>query len=91
MAGAWSDRRGMKNQVLVILSNRLDPKWKTRFFEIEAKPDGTVLSETLLRRLPKRPVYDEVWENDDGKLDIDSCTRIKRHYKHALLKPRTKK
>lgn len=80
----------MKNQVLVILSNRLDPKWKTRFYEIEAKPDGTVLKETLLRRRPARPVYDEVWENDDGKLDIDSCTRIKRHYKHALLKPRTK-
>lgn len=76
----------MTNQVLVILSNRLDPQWKTRYYDIECKPDGTVLKEVLLKREPKKAAYDEVWENDDGKTDIDSCTRMKRHYKHPLLK-----
>jgi hypothetical protein len=78
----------MKNRVLVILSNRLDRAWKIRFFDILSKPDGSVLKEVQLTRLPKSAVYDEVWENDDGKTDIDSCTRMKRHYKHALLKQR---
>jgi hypothetical protein len=78
----------MTNHVLVILSNRLDPSWKTRYYEIDSKKDGSVVKEVLLKRRPTQAVYDEVWENDDGKTDLDSCTRMKRHYKHALLKAR---
>jgi hypothetical protein len=80
----------MINHVLVILSNRLDPKWKTRYYEIDSEKDGSVLREVQLKRTPKKAVYDEVWENDDGKTDIDSCTRMKRHYKHSLLNTRKK-
>jgi hypothetical protein len=76
------------NKVLVVLSNRLDRAWKQRFYEIEALPDGSVVSERRLARCPRQAVYDEVWENDDGKTDIDSCTRMKRHYRHRLLKAR---
>jgi hypothetical protein len=83
-------RMSMKNRVLVILSNRLDRTWKRRHFDLVSKPDGTVLKEVLLKRPPKSRVYDEVWENDDGKTDIDSCTRMKRHYKHPLLRRRGK-
>ena len=78
----------MTNHVLVILSNRLDPRWKTRYYEIDSKKDGTVVREVQLKRAPKKATYDEVWENDDGKTDIDSCTRMKRHYKHPLIKPK---
>ena len=77
----------MINHVLVILSNRLDPSWKNRYYEIDSQKDGTVVKEVILKRTPTKPAYDEVWENDDGKTDLDSCTRMKRHYKHPLLKP----
>ena len=36
----------------------------------------------------KKAAYDEVWENDEGKSSFDSCTRMKRKYRHALEKPR---
>jgi len=29
-----------------------------------------------------------VWENDEGRSDLDSCNRMRRHYKHKLLKPK---
>ena len=78
----------MNKKVLVILYNRFTPGKKVSHFELSCKPDGTVLSEVKLKGKPRQPVYDEVWENDDGKTDIDSCTRMKRHYKHRLIKPK---
>lgn len=59
-----------------------------KYFELECQDDGTVLKEIQLKRKPAKPIYDEVWENDDGKDSMDSCTRMKRHYRHAFLKPK---
>ncbi len=76
----------MKRRVLVILSNRFTPLRKPRYFEIVCTEDGTVLSEKALKALPKKTIYDEVWENTDGKTEIDTCTRMSRRYRHKLLK-----
>lgn len=74
-------------KVLVILSNRFRPLDEPRFVEILCKPDGSILEEKPLRRRPGEPVYDEVWENNDARQSLDSCRSVKRHYRHALLKP----
>jgi len=74
-------------KVLVILSNRFRPLDEPRFVEILCKPDGSILEEKPLRRRPGAPVYDEVWENNDARQSLDSCRSVKRHYRHALLKP----
>ena len=73
-------------KVLVILSNRFTPLKPAKYIELECKSDGTILKETTLKRAPKKPIYDEVWENDDGKTSLDSCTRIKKKYNHPLQK-----
>ncbi len=78
----------MKRNILVILSNRIQPKKTTRYFELECLDDGTVEREERLKRRPTKPIYDEVWENDEGRSDLDSCNRMRRHYKHPLLKPK---
>ena len=52
--------------------------------EIFTDVDGVFTADPRL--VPTAHKLDEVWENDDGKTDIDSCTRMKRHYKHPLLK-----
>jgi hypothetical protein len=77
----------MNRKVLVILSNRFRPLDEPRYVEITCKDDGTILKERRLPRRPARPAYDEVWENDDARQSLDSCKSVKRHYKHALLKP----
>lgn len=74
-------------KVLVILSNRFRPLQEPRFVEILCQPDGTILEEKPLRRRPAKPIYDEVWENNDARHSLDSCRSVKRHYRHALLKP----
>jgi hypothetical protein len=74
-------------KVLVILSNRFRSLDEPRFVEILCRPDGTILEEKPLRRRPARAVYDEVWENNDARQSLDSCRSVKRHYRHALLKP----
>ena len=76
----------MKRKVLGILSNRLDCFQKPRFIEVDCDEKGNVLKERLLRSQPKKPVYHEVWENDDGKTDFGSCHSFKRKYGHALQK-----
>lgn len=76
----------MQRTILVILSNRFNPTHPGRFFELKCLDDGTVKRETQLKSRPKKAVYDEVWENEDGRTSLDSCTRMKRHYKHALIK-----
>lgn len=77
----------MKRKVLVILSNRFQPSQKHRYFELEVKPDGSVLSEKSLRSEPKEPRFDEVWKNDEGKQSMVDCNRFKRFYRHKLEKP----
>lgn len=74
-------------KILVIMSNRLNHFQKIKYLELECKSDGTILEERPLRGEPRQPVYDEVWENDEGKTSFDSCTRMKRKYGHKLQKP----
>jgi hypothetical protein len=73
-------------KVLVILSDRLNRQKKPRHFELLCKPDGTILKETLLKRLPTKPAYEEVWQNDEGKPSLATCTRMSRMYRHPLEK-----
>jgi hypothetical protein len=77
----------MKRTVLAILSNRFLRSQKPIYLELTCKRDGTILEEKRLRAPPREPVYDEVWENDDARQSLDSCTRMKRHYRHPLLRP----
>jgi len=72
--------------VLVILSNRLNRFQKPLFIEVTCDEKGNILKERPLRREPRRPRFDEVWENDDGKKDWASCHSFKRKYGHALQK-----
>jgi hypothetical protein len=86
--GARAHEHTMQRKVLVILSNRFRPLEEPRYMEILCKDDGTILKERRLPRRPSRPVFDEVWENDDARQSLDSCKSVKRHYKHPLLKPK---
>ena len=81
---ARTDTRERK--VLVILSNRFNRAQKPRYVELKCDEKGNILGETPLTRQPKQPVFDEVWENDEGRTSLSSSYRIKRHYKHALIK-----
>ena len=72
----------MKRTVLVILSNRLDRFQKPRYLELVCDEDGTVLKQKKLRAEPKTPAYHEVWENDEGRSDFDTCHRFSRKYGH---------
>jgi hypothetical protein len=76
----------MKRKILVILSNRWNKSQKPRFLELDADNKGTILKERALRSQPRKPAYDEVWENDEGKRTLASCNRIKRKYRHSLEK-----
>ncbi len=76
----------MKRKVLVILSNRWNPRQKAKFLELDADEKGNILRERALRAQPKGSRYDEVWENDEGKTALSSCFRLKRKYRHALQK-----
>ena len=78
----------MKRKVLVILSNRLNRLQKPRFIEVDSDEKGNVLKERPLRGQPRKPIYHEVWENDDGKTDFSSCHSFKRKYRHSLEKPK---
>lgn len=73
-------------RVLVILRNRFSPGTPARYLELEASEEGDILAEKKLRSEPKEARFDEVWENDEGKLTLDDCNRIKRIYRHALEK-----
>jgi len=75
-------------KVLVILDNRLDRNQKPRYFEVSCKKDGTILKERRLRGKPAKAIYDEVWNNDEGKTSLDTCTRMFRLYGHPLERPR---
>jgi hypothetical protein len=78
----------MKRKVLLILSNRWNRNQKLRFVELDADDKGNVLKERPLRRRPRKPSYDEVWENDEGKTTWSACNRFRRRYPHPLEKPK---
>jgi len=79
----------MKRKILVILSNRLNRSQKVRYLELACDDKGNILKEQKLPRPPRKPKYDEVWENDDGKTEMSSCNSFKRKYRHPLEKPKT--
>lgn len=70
--------------VLVILSNRFQPSQKPLYFEIKTDEQGTILEQRRLKSEPKQPRFDEVWINDEGKKEVEACTRMKRIYGHKL-------
>lgn len=77
----------MKRKVLVILSNRWNKNQKPHFLELDCDTKGNILKRLKLRGQPRKPAYHEVWENDEGRTDFDSCYRFKRKYGHKLQKP----
>jgi hypothetical protein len=77
---------GRVREVLVILSNRLNFFQKHVFFEIKADDQGTVLKQTKLKSAAPKPIYDEVWENDEGRIDLNGCHRFAKKYGHKLLR-----
>ncbi|MPN05232.1 hypothetical protein SDC9_152482 [bioreactor metagenome] len=84
---AWAeDLRIMNRTVLVVLSNRLDRLVKPIYLQIECNDLGDILSERKLRSEPKQPIFDEIWENDEGRKDLDSCRNFKRKFGHKLQK-----
>ena len=76
----------MNRKILVILSNRWDRNQKLRFVELSADRNGNVLGERPLRGGPRKSIYDEVWENDQGKRSWAECNRFRRKYPHPLEK-----
>ena len=78
----------MQRTILVILSNRVNATRKPRHLELLCDDKGTILKERPLKSAPRTPKYDEVWENDEGRADMDSCHRFRRHYRHPLVKPK---
>ena len=49
---------------------------------------GSVLSERKLRSEPRKAVYDEVWQNNEGKMDFAASHKFSRLYGHKLQKPK---
>ncbi len=78
----------MKRKVLVILSNRWNRFQDPRFIELECDAEGNIHKQRPLRRRPGSAIYDEVWENDEGRSEFESCHRFSRKYGHKLQKPR---
>ncbi len=76
----------MNRKILVILSNRWNKSEALRYIELEADEKGNVLKERPIRSQPRKPIYDEVWENDEGKSSWSACTRFRRRYPHPLEK-----
>jgi hypothetical protein len=74
----------MKRKILVILSNRLSPFQKPKWLELDSDEKGNIHRQRGLRAQPRQARYDEVWENDEGKTEFDSCFRFKRRYGHKL-------
>lgn len=76
----------MKRKILVILSNRWNRLQAPHYLEVMSDDEGTILSQKKLRTQPRKAVYDEVWENDEGKMDFAASHRFKRKYSHKLQK-----
>lgn len=78
----------MKRKILVILSNRWNRAQVPHYLEVISDDEGTILSQRKLRAQPRKAAYDEVWENDEGKMDFAASHRFKRKYGHKLQKPK---
>jgi hypothetical protein len=76
--------RLMKRKILVILSNRLSRFQKPKWLELDCDDKGNIHKQHPLRNEPRKALYDEVWENDEGKTEFASCYRFKRKYGHKL-------
>ena len=70
----------------MILSNRLNPSQKPKYVELDCDDKGNILKESTLRGQPRKPLYHEVWESDEGKMSLSSSYRMKRKYRHPLEK-----
>ena len=79
----------MKRKILIILSNRWNRTQKPRLLELDCDAEGNILKQRRLRGLPRKPLYHEVWENDEGRADFASCHKFRRNYHHKLERPRT--
>ena len=77
----------MKRKILIILSNRYNRTQKPRFLELDCDTEGNILKQRPLRGQPRQALYHEVWENDEGRTDFDSCYNFRRNYTHKLQKP----
>jgi hypothetical protein len=75
-----------KRKILIVLSNRFSPNQKPRYVELECDDAGNVEKEKPLRTAPRKAEYNEIWENDEGRTEFSSAYRMKRRYKHPLLK-----
>lgn len=76
----------MKRKILIILSNRFNRTQKARFLELECDARGNISKQRPLRGQPRQPLYHEVWENDEGRTDFNSCHNFRRKYGHKLQK-----
>jgi len=75
-----------KRKILVILSNRWNRNQKPRFLELDCDAEGNIHKQRRLAAQPKEPRFHEVWENDEGRSELDACFRFKRRYGHKLQK-----
>jgi len=78
----------MKRKILIIMSNRYNRSQKPRVLELDCDPKGNILKQRPLRTMPGKAAYDEVWENDEGKTEFNSCHSFRRKYGHKLQKPK---
>ena len=79
----------MKRKILIILSNRWNRTQKPHFLELDCDAKGNILKQRRLRGLPSKPLYHEIWENDEGRSDFASCHKFHRKYGHKLQRPST--
>lgn len=77
-----------KRKVLVILSNRYNRGQEPRFLELDCDAEGNIHKEVTLKKTPTEKIYDEVWENDQGKNEFAACHKFSRKYSHKLQKPK---
>ena len=71
-------------KILVILSNRFSRSQKPKFIELKCDDEGNILKQKPLRASPAEPRFDEVWENNEGKISMDACHSFSRIYSHKL-------
>ena len=84
-------KRDMKRKILIILKNRWNRSQAPHYIELDCDAEGNIHREHPLRREPREPLYDEVWENDEGRSEFASCHRFQRLYTHKLQKRPTPK
>ncbi len=77
-----------KRKVLVIMSNRWNRSQEPKFLELDCDSEGNILKERKLRGKPAKAIYDEVWENDQGKNEFAACHKFSRKYGHKLQRPK---